>query len=396
MRIFISNLQLLDIGGISTSLLNFLNELKKDNDITLCILSNYVSNNVSLPKEIRVIQGSNMLGEALVDRRRISNIGIYRKVRMVLLRMLKRFLGVKFILKLCLRGKKVEGCYDVAIAFSNNLYSNCGDITLGGDYQFVLNSVKARKKLAWIHNDAAKCGITRHIATKIFRDFDGIIHVSQNNKIIFDKIVPEYKEKSFVIYNMYDILRIKQFSVKYANPYENNGKIHLVTVCRLDEKQKKISRILEASKILVAGGYTNFDWKVVGDGIDRTSYEQKLNDYCLQNFIEFVGLKPNPYPYMKYADAFVLTSLYEGLGMANVEAQILNTPALVTDYGAAAEVVVNDINGIICENSVDGVVEMIERILIEPELLSKFRQYFIDNPVNNNLALQQFYEITSH
>ena len=124
MKIFISNLQLLDIGGISTSLLNFLNELKKDNDITLCILSNYVSDNVSLPEGIKLIQGSNMLGEALLDRRRISNIGIYRKVRMVLLRMLKRFLGVKFILKLCLKGKKVEGCYDMAIAFSNNLYSN--------------------------------------------------------------------------------------------------------------------------------------------------------------------------------------------------------------------------------------------------------------------------------
>lgn len=395
MKIFISNLQLLDIGGISTSLLNFLNELKKDNDITLCILSNYVSNSVSLPEDIRVIQGSNMIGEALVDRHRISNIGVYRKGRMVLLRILKRFLGVKFILEFCLRGKKVEGCYDVAIAFSNNLYSNSGDLTLGGDYQFVLNSVNARKKLAWIHNDSAKCGIIRHIAIEIFRDFDGIIHVSRNNKILFDKIAPEYKEKSFVIYNMYDIIRIKQLSVEYANPYENNGKIHLVTVCRLDEKQKKISRILEAVKILVADGYANFDWKVVGDGGDRLGYEQKLNDYCLQNFIEFVGLKPNPYPYMKYADAFILTSLYEGLSMANVEAQILNTPALVTDYGAADEVVVSDINGIICENSVDGVVEMIKCILIEPALLSKFRKYFINNPVNNNLALQQFYEITS-
>ena len=99
---------------------------------------------------------------------------------------------------------------------------------------------------------------------------------------------------------------------------------------------------------------------------------------------------------MKYADAFVLTSLYEGLSMANVEAQILNTPALVTNYGAADEVVVNNINGIICENSVDGVVEMIKRILVEPALLSKFCQYFIDNPVNNNLALQQFYEIALH
>ena len=68
----------------------------------------------------------------------------------------------------------------------------------------------------------------------------------------------------------------------------------------------------------------------------------------------------------------------------------------VTNYGAADEVVVNNINGIICENSVDGVVEMIKRILVEPALLSKFCQYFIDNPVNNNLALQQFYEIALH
>lgn len=284
--------------------------------------------------------------------------------------------------------------YDVAIAFSNNLYKN-GKKTFGADYDNVLSRIKAKKKLAWIHNDAAKCGITRDIARRDYRDFDGVIHVSYNNKMIFDNIAPELEKKSFVIYNTYDIGRIKRLASAYPSPYKENGCIHFVTVCRLTEGQKRISRIFEAAKTLVKDGYTNFEWKIVGDGDDRPKYEQMLNEYNLTDYIELVGLKPNPYPYMQHADYFVLTSLYEGFGMANVEAQILGTPALVTDYGAANEVVKNGINGIICENSVEGVVSMIKQVLDNPELNSKFRQYFIEHPVSNDLALKQFFEITS-
>lgn len=395
MKIFISNLQLLNIGGISTSLLNFINELKGDNDITLCILSNYISKDVTLPDGIKVVCGSDMLGDAIILRSLIKNISSMRKIRMFFLRALKKFFGLEFIFRICLGKMKIHENYDVAIAFSNDLYSAKGDVVLGGDYYFILNCINARKKMAWIHNDAEKCGITKKVALKSYRNFDSIVHVSQNNKSIFDRIVPEYKVKSVVIYNMYDIARIKELSNEYSNPYNNNGKVHFVTVCRLYERQKKVSRILEAVKTLVATGYVNFDWKIVGDGDDRLYYEQMLKDYGLQNYLDFVGLKSNPYPYMKYADAFVLTSLYEGFGMSNVESQILTTPALVTDYGAANEVVQNNVNGIICDNSVDGVVSMIKAVLDKREILLKFRKYFIDNPVDNRVALKQFYMVAT-
>lgn len=395
MKIFISNLQLLNIGGISTSLLNFVNELKADNDITLCILSNYISKDVILPNGIKLVRGSDMLGEAIITRSLIKNISFVRKIRMFFLRALKRIFGVEFIFKLCLGKTKMREYYDVAIAYSNDLYSAKGKSVLGGDYYFILNCVSARKKMAWIHNNAEKCGITKPVALKAYRNFDCIVHVSQNNKVIFDKIVPEYKKKSVVIYNMYDIAHIKELSDEYPNPYENNGKVHFVTVCRLYEPQKKVSRILEATKILVTAGYINFDWKIVGDGDDRYRYEQILKDYNLQKYIDFVGLKHNPYPYMKYADAFILTSLYEGFGMSNVESQILTTPALITNYGAAVEVVKNGVNGIICENSVEGVVDLIKMVLNRREILQKFRKYLVDNPVDNAIALKQFYKIAT-
>ena len=58
----------------------------------------------------------------------------------------------------------------------------------------------------------------------------------------------------------------------------------------------------------------------MGRGILKNKLEKysKLNN--LQNKVKFINFKKNPYPYIKQADLFILTSKYEGLPNVLLEA----------------------------------------------------------------------------
>ena len=50
----------------------------------------------------------------------------------------------------------------------------------------------------------------------------------------------------------------------------------------------------------------------------------------ISEFVKFVGFQANPYKYLKYADVFVLSSIYEGLPNVMLEAMYLGKPVAVT------------------------------------------------------------------
>ena len=392
MKILISCFTIRDIGGISTSVLNLLNGIHDKYDVSLCVLSNEISPNVDIPNDIRIIPGSDVFQDAFGSRRSFRKYPILRRIRAWYRRFYKIFFGVSAALEKVTQHYKIDEGFDAAIAFYNSAYSPKGVKNIGGDFEFIINSVKSRRKIAWMHNDAHKLGFTHDIALKEFKRFDAIVNVSYDCKGTFDKIVPEYKDKSFVVYNLYDIDSILK-KADEDNPYEQDGKLHFVTVARLSDYQKKISRIIETCIRLHKEGYDSFTWTLVGDGVHRNLYEKQVKDAQIEHLVLFAGLHPNPYPYMKYADAFVLSSLYEGLPMTVKEAQIVGCPTLVTDFGSAGEAVKNGRQGLICENSTEGVYSMMKEIICNPGLLSSFRSYLQENPVDNKLGLEQFHNI---
>lgn len=389
MKILISCFTIRDIGGISTSVLNLLNGIHDKYDVSLCVLSNAITPNIHIPDDVRLIPGSDIYQDSFGAKSTFKKYRFPRKIKAWYRRLYKVVFGVSASIDKMTRQYKIEEEFDVAIAFYNSAFNSKGVKTVGGDFEFVINSVKAKRKIAWVHNDAAKLGFTHDIALKEFKSFDAIVNVSYDCKDVFDKIAPEYIDKSFVVYNLYDIDNIRR-KADEVNPYEQDGKLHFVTVARLSDTQKKISRIIETCIRLYQEGYKNFTWTLVGDGPHRSVYEQQVKEAQIEHIVKFAGLQPNPYPYMKNADAFVLTSLYEGYGMTIKEAQIVWTPTLITNFGPAKEAVIDGKQGLICDNSSEGVYEMMKRIIDKPGQLSSFRQYLLDNPVDNRLGLEQF------
>lgn len=386
-KIFISVTSLYDIGGIGTSAVNLINEIHDKYEVTLCVLTNYISKKYSLPDNVRIIDGSSYLHDVVVSRKLLNSQNILRKA----IRNGRKFIN-KFLLKdrgyeHALDHIQINDEYDIAIAFSDYAY-NIAEIKCY-DYYFVLNKVKANIKAAWIHN-AQAFEWTNNLALERLSKFDYIVNVSKNCKHIFDTICPSLISKSKVVLNTYNIDEIKAFANVGSNPYDNNNDIHIVTVARIEILHKRIDRTIKVCEQLIKDGISNFDWTVVGKGDELENFRNLVKSKGLENNIRFVGHKANPYDYMKYADIFVSCSDYEGYGMAIKEAQILGTPAVVTAFGAAHEVINDSFNGEICENSTTGLYVAIKQLLLNPKKLESYKKNIFSNPVSNEIALQQF------
>lgn len=70
---------------------------------------------------------------------------------------------------------------------------------------------------------------------------------------------------------------------------------------------------------------------IVGDGAERALMQELISDLNLDSSCYFAGHQNNPLPWIKAADALVLSSDYEGFGNVLVEAMACGTQVIATD-----------------------------------------------------------------
>ena len=146
------------------------------------------------------------------------------------------------------------------------------------------------------------------------------------------------------------------------NPLETAGfpthdftseKKEIVTVGRL-EPQKNQKILIDAfSKI--ANDFLDYDLTIYGEGSLRPELEQFVQSKGLQNRVILPGSKNRIQEHIKDAALFVLSSDYEGIPNALIEAMAIGLPCISTDCspGGARELINDGENGIIvdCGNS---------------------------------------------
>jgi len=150
--------------------------------------------------------------------------------------------------------------------------------------------------------------------------------ITVSNGVGKDLIELGVKPKTMqTIYNPFDFNSIKQQSNAYTVKEENYiihaarfsvGKQHDILI-----KAYKQSGIKQ--KLLLLGDDS--------DNPVSRNVHQLIKDLDLQGKVIFKGFNSNPFPYIKNADALILSSRYEGFGMVLVEALILGTPIVSTD-----------------------------------------------------------------
>ena len=273
----------------------------------------------------------------------------------------------------------VEEEYDIAISYL-------------WPHDFVAEKVRAKKKIAWIHTDYSNISPDRNIDLKIWDKFDSIVGVSEKCVETFLKLYPSLREKCVVVENITSPEFIRKMSEEQVSEEFEKDKFNLLTVARFSHA-KGIDQGVEAIKLLRDRGIDNIKWYIVGYGGDENKIRELITRCSLEDMIEILGKKNNPYPYMKMCDLYMQPSRYEGKAVTVVEAQILAKPVLITNYPTAHSQVVDEVDGEVCELSIEGIANGIEKFYRDRELLERYRSNCESRNYENKEELKKLYEL---
>lgn len=119
----------------------------------------------------------------------------------------------------------------------------------------------------------------------------------------------------------------------------------LLFVGRLDS-QKAPDLLIEAFKHLVST-HDDISLVLVGDGVMRESLVKQVAQNGLQSRVHFLGLldRDKIANLMRGSDLFVMTSAYEGMPIALIEAIACGLPAVATPVGEIPRIIQSGING---------------------------------------------------
>jgi glycosyltransferase involved in cell wall biosynthesis len=108
---------------------------------------------------------------------------------------------------------------------------------------------------------------------------------------------------------------------------------------------------------------------IVGTGPLEAELRDRAARSELNGTVMFTGFREDAQRIASTFDVFALSSEYEGLSIALIEAMALGKPAVVTDVGGLAEVVTDGVEGFrVPYNDPRALAEKIERLLADPSL----------------------------
>lgn len=272
--------------------------------------------------------------------------------------------------------RDIEEEYDVAIAFLE-----------GQQCKYVANHVKAKRKIAWIHIDYKASGFRPEYDIDSMRKFDSIVTVSEQCLKSYQEAFPELADRCVYIENILSKERLCMLAQKESNGLNLRSEdIKLVSTCRISFSAKGLDRAVRAISCAHKEGIVNFErlqWYIVGAGNDFEALKNLIEAEGLERQIHLLGMKTNPYPYLKGMDLFFLPSIWEGKPMAVTEAQILGLPALVTHYSSADEQIRDGVDGMVVDNSEEGVYQGIKFILEHPEKIAEWKANVVAHDYSN-------------
>jgi glycosyltransferase involved in cell wall biosynthesis len=146
---------------------------------------------------------------------------------------------------------------------------------------------------------------------------------------------------------------------------------NLIVACGRLNEQKAYPVLLEAVRRLNRDRTVSL-W-IVGEGPLRPVLERQAAELGVADKVQFLGFYENPYPFMAAADAFVLSSRYEGFGNVLVEAMACGAPIISTNcpYGPQ-EIIRSEDNGLLVDpNDPVALASGVQRVLDDAALRTR-------------------------
>lgn len=161
----------------------------------------------------------------------------------------------------------------------------------------------------------------------MYKKYKKIICISEAVKESLNNWLKSTKEKSIIVNNGINLEKYENAKkIKKSDFKIKEEDIMLVNVARFSEAKNHL-------KLIEAMQYTKKDIHLflIGDGELKDEIKKKINELNLNNRVHFLGLRDDVERILKTADIFILTSIYEGFGLAAIEARAAGLPIIISD-----------------------------------------------------------------
>ena len=371
------------LGGVTTSVINFCNELNKRGDIVHFL--NMGKENLEAERKIhKNIKKLHLVGKASNWQLGVGDLkeaSVFNKIKLIPIAIVKKMTNhSEAWLNIVFYDYYIDDEYDVAVAFRQ-----CAPC-----YYFVLNCTNARKKIAFVHGAIDAMGDISSFAC-YFSKYDNIACVSQACCEGFKIKYQNIKNKFICIYNMFPVDDIKNKAKEKCLVRMSKDIFNIITISRIENATKGIDRIPMICKTLKDANL-KFHWYIVGDGPDLKYDEDMSAHFGTMDVLSFCGAMDNPYPMVQCADLSVLPTFGEAYSMTVIESLIVGTPIIVPYYEGVEEAVEDGITGLIAKQSVEDITQKIQWLILDKTRLDSIRLNLEKLNFDNNREYQQFLE----
>ena len=341
------------MGGITKVITNLLVNLEPEKyNIDLLVLHYYEDMNVKIPEYVNIIEGNKFFSSVDVSIKRImkeKNVSEFFKKLSLVISLKSGKIRNKIVEA---RKNILTKKYDTEIAFSD-----------GFSHIFVANG-DTPNKIAWMHTDISVQNDSKryyNLVKESLKKMNMSVCVSDRVREVYKSYYDLDDDKIQTIHNIIDVDEIRNKGNEKIDIEFSKDAINLISVGRL-ESQKNYERFINVHKRLIDDGY-KINSYLIGDGLEKEK---------LENTIKEQKIEDNPFPYVKKADLFILSSILEGLPTVLYESIILGVPCVSTEVAGAREIL-KDQYGLITENDDEALYCGIKKVLDDKKLLDTYK-----------------------
>jgi glycosyltransferase involved in cell wall biosynthesis len=207
------------------------------------------------------------------------------------------------------------------------------------------NALKAPTVISVVHNDLigarglgdATSFKSRFLAMAkkipmafIYGKIDAIVAVSEGVADSVHRFLGYPREKIFVIYNPVDVDDIrKKAEESVDHPWFEKHAVPVVISSGRLSWEKDFPTLIRAFHILSKKIPVRL--AIMGEGSERRKLENLIDELGLNDSASLMGFEENPFKYIARSDLFVMSSVFEGFGLAIAETMALGIPIVSTN-----------------------------------------------------------------
>lgn len=220
------------------------------------------------------------------------------------------------------------------------------------DFVFVVSMGKLSFIIRWwvmlLNSSKAKFITCEHVALNSFSWWVKLLKINSFNR--YNKVIVLTNEDEKIISKKNISVAKISNPIIYNNFTKRNVTKKILAIGRLEE-QKNFSELIDIWSLFIKD-FPDYQLLIAGEGSLKEILQEKIYSLNLKNSISLLGKVENVSELYKTCDFLVMTSLYEGLPLALLEAKSWSLPVISYDCPTGPrEIIVDSVDGFLIPNN---------------------------------------------